>query len=191
MVAGLTLRVCSSFAHDFYANVISKGKATENEEVRVARIGAFVIGAVAIASAHLPAEPERRRSWSALAFAVAASANLPAILYSLFWKRFNTRGAVWAIYGGLVSAVVLVFSPVVSGAPTAMFEDGMDVPADQPGHHLDPVRLLPRVARIGDQEGQTRGEVRRTGGALPHRCRCPLAPRRAGAGTAPARRPFD
>ena len=53
----------------------------------------------------------------ALAFAVAASGNLPAILYSLFWKRFNTSGAVWAIYGGLISAVVLVFfSPVVSGA---------------------------------------------------------------------------
>ena len=54
----------------------------------------------------------------ALAFAVAASANLPAILYSLFWKRFNTPGAVWAIYGGLISAVGLViFSPVVSGKP--------------------------------------------------------------------------
>jgi cation/acetate symporter len=54
----------------------------------------------------------------ALAFAVAASGNLPAILYSLFWKRFNTTGAVAAIYGGLVSAVTLViFSPVVSGKP--------------------------------------------------------------------------
>ena len=52
----------------------------------------------------------------ALAFAVAASGNLPAILYSLFWKRFNTPGAVWAIYGGLATAVMLVFfSPVVSG----------------------------------------------------------------------------
>ena len=52
----------------------------------------------------------------ALAFAVAASANLPTILYSLFWERFNTRGALWSIYGGLISAVVLIaFSPVVSG----------------------------------------------------------------------------
>ena len=54
----------------------------------------------------------------ALAFAIAASANLPTILYSLFWKRFNTRGALWSIYGGLVSAIMLiVFSPVVSGKP--------------------------------------------------------------------------
>ena len=60
----------------------------------------------------------------ALAFAVAASANLPALLYNLFWKRFSTRGAVWSIYGGLIVCVVLVFfSPVVSGSETAMFTD--------------------------------------------------------------------
>jgi cation/acetate symporter len=53
----------------------------------------------------------------ALAFAVAASANLPVDLYNLFWRRFNTRGATWSIYGGLISCVVLVlFSPVVSGS---------------------------------------------------------------------------
>ena len=55
---------------------------------------------------------------------MAASGNLPAILYSLFWRRFNTPGAVWAIYGGLVTAVILViFSPVVSGKATAMISD--------------------------------------------------------------------
>jgi cation/acetate symporter len=54
----------------------------------------------------------------ALAFAIAASANLPTILYSLFWKRFTTRGALWSIYGGLISALTLIaFSPVVSGKP--------------------------------------------------------------------------
>jgi cation/acetate symporter len=56
-----------------------------------------------------------------LAFAIAASANLPSILYSLYWKRFNTRGSLWSIYGGLGSALVLItFSPVVSGSETAM-----------------------------------------------------------------------
>ena len=54
----------------------------------------------------------------ALAFAVAASANLPTILYSLFWKGFNTRGALWSIYGGLISSIgLIIFSPVVSGKP--------------------------------------------------------------------------
>ncbi len=52
----------------------------------------------------------------ALAFAVAASANLPTILLNIFWRRFNTRGALWSIYGGLASSIGLViFSPVMSG----------------------------------------------------------------------------
>jgi cation/acetate symporter len=54
----------------------------------------------------------------ALAFAVAASANLPTILYTLFWRKFTTQGALWSIYGGLIACVgLIIFSPVVSGAP--------------------------------------------------------------------------
>ncbi|GAA3447821.1 cation acetate symporter [Planomonospora venezuelensis] len=121
VVAGLTLASSSSFAHDLYAHVIKRGNVTDKEEVVVARISAFVIGAVAIGLSIL-AQGQNVAFLVALAFAVAASGNLPAILYSLFWKDFNTAGAVSAIYGGLVSAVVLViFSPVVSGSPTALF----------------------------------------------------------------------
>jgi len=123
VVAGLTLASSSSFAHDLYAHVIKRGKATESEEVRVARVAAFVIGAVAIVLG-IYAQKLNVAFLVALAFAVAASGNLPAILFSLFWKRFNTAGAVSAIYGGLGSAVVLVFfSPVVSGGPKALFTD--------------------------------------------------------------------
>jgi cation/acetate symporter len=115
VVAGLTLASSSSFAHDIYASVIKKGAATEGSEVRVARIAAFAIGAVAIVLS-IYAQSLNVAFLVALAFAVAASGNLPAILYSLFWKRFNTAGAVAAIYGGLISSVILViFSPVVSG----------------------------------------------------------------------------
>ena len=95
MVAGLTLASSSSLAHDLYANVIKKGKATERQEVVVARISAFVIGAVSIVLAIL-AQRLNVAFLVALAFAVAASGNLPAILYCLFWKRFNTTGATWA-----------------------------------------------------------------------------------------------
>ena len=103
-------------AHDLYANVFKKGRATEKDEIKVARIAAFVIGGIAIALA-IPAQKLNIAFLVALAFAVAASANLPSIIYNLFWRRFNTRGATWSIYGGLVSCVVLVFfSPVVSGA---------------------------------------------------------------------------
>jgi cation/acetate symporter len=60
----------------------------------------------------------------ALAFAVAASANLPTIVYSLFWKRFNTQGALWSIYGGLIICIgLIVFSPAVSGRASSMFKN--------------------------------------------------------------------
>ncbi|KHD72972.1 acetate permease [Actinoplanes utahensis] len=135
VVAGLTLASSSSLAHDFYASVIKRGKASEREEVGVARISALIIGAIAIALS-IFAQNLNVAFLVALAFAVAASANLPAILYSLFWKRFNTAGALWSIYGGLISAVVLVFfSPVVSGTATAMFpnQDWQFFPLSNPG----------------------------------------------------------
>ena len=90
----------------------------------------------------------------ALAFAVAASANLPTILYSLFWRRFNTRGALWSIYGGLASTIILIiFSPVVSGkvdaktgASLSMITDtGIDFhwfPLDNPGIVSIPLAFL-------------------------------------------------
>jgi len=135
VVAGLTLASSSSMAHDFYANVIKRGETTDRQEVVVARVSAFVIGAISIVLGIL-AKNLNVAFLVALAFAVAASGNLPAILYSLFWKRFNTTGAVSAIYGGLISAVLLVFfSPVVSGTPTSMFpnQDWQWFPLSNPG----------------------------------------------------------
>jgi cation/acetate symporter len=144
VVAGLTLASSSSLAHDFYASVVKKGQASERDEVRVARISAFGIGAVAIVLS-IFAQNLNVAFLVALAFAVAASGNLPAILYSLFWKRFNTSGAIWAIYGGLISAVLLVFfSPVVSGSPTAMFpnSDWHFFPLSNPGILSIPIGFL-------------------------------------------------
>jgi cation/acetate symporter len=123
VVAGLTITASASFAHDLYANVIKRGETSPDSEVRVARITAVVIGVIAIA-AGIFARNQNIAFLVALAFAVAASANLPTILYSLYWKRFNTTGALWSIYGGLASCVLLiVFSPAVSGSPTAMIKD--------------------------------------------------------------------
>ncbi len=120
VVAGLTLASSSSLAHDLYANVIKKGNASPEQEVKVARIAAFVIGGLSIILA-IAAQGLNVAFLVALAFAIAASGNLPAVLLSLFWKEFNTRGAVWAIYGGLFSAVGLIaFSSVVSGAATSL-----------------------------------------------------------------------
>ncbi|GAA5141583.1 cation acetate symporter [Nocardioides marinquilinus] len=146
VVAGLVLTSSTSVAHDIYNSVLRKGTATEREEIRMTRFAAAGIGIVAIALA-IPARNLNIAFLVALAFAVAASANLPSLVYNLFWRRFNTRGAVWSIYGGLTSALVLVFfSPVVSGKTgvdaegntitAALFPLGVDFhwfPLENPG----------------------------------------------------------
>ncbi|WP_084337762.1 solute symporter family protein [Actinomadura oligospora] len=124
VVAGLTLASSSSFAHDLYANVFKRGKTGERDEVRVARVSALVIGAIAIVLS-IFARGLNVAFLVALAFAIAASANLPTLLFSLFWKRFNTSGAVAGIYGGLVSAVGLVLlSPICWGGKSATIPKG-------------------------------------------------------------------
>ena len=145
VVAGLTITASASFAHDIYGQVIKKGEGGADSEVRVARMTAVVIGALAIVGGVF-AKDQNIAFLVALAFAVAASANLPTIIYSLFWKRFNTRGALWSLYGGLISVVTLIiFSPVVSGkpadpvtglSPSMITDPGVDFhwfPLDNPG----------------------------------------------------------
>jgi cation/acetate symporter len=115
VVAGLVLAAASAMSHDLWVGVIKGDKATSDEEVRAARICSVLVGILAIVIGIL-AQGQNVAHLVALAFAVAASANLPTILYSLFWERFNTRGALWSIYGGLISSIGLIaFSPVVSG----------------------------------------------------------------------------
>ena len=119
VVAGLTITAATSFAHDIYATS-SRATGHRGEQVRVSRITVVVIGILAIGLGILAAG-QNIAFLVALAFAVAAAANLPTILYSLYSPRFNTRGALWSMYGGLISTLVLiVFSPAVSGAKTAM-----------------------------------------------------------------------
>ncbi|AFU00344.1 solute symporter family protein [Nocardia brasiliensis] len=120
VVAGLTITAATSFAHDIYAGVVKRGKVDDVKQVKVSRITAVVIGVIAIGLGIL-ANGQNIAFLVALAFAVAAAANLPTILYSLFWRRFNTTGALFSMYGGLISTIVLiVFSPAVSGNKTAM-----------------------------------------------------------------------
>ena len=119
-VAGLTLASSTSFAHDLYGAVIRSGKATAAEEVRVARIATVVIGLVSIGLA-ITAQGLNVAFLVGLAFAIAASANLPAVLMTMFWKKFNTRGAIFAIYGGLgMALLLLVLSPNFTGASNSL-----------------------------------------------------------------------
>lgn len=117
VVAGLTISASASFAHDFWTNVVHhEVERRPGEEVLVARLTAFVVGAVAITIAILLGPTANVAFLVGLAFAVAASANLPVIVLSLFWKRFNTTGAVTGLGTGLVSSIALILvSPSVMG----------------------------------------------------------------------------
>ena len=145
VVAGLTITAAASFAHDIYSNVIRKGKADSKTEVKVARRTVLVIGAVSIIGG-IGVQGQNIAFLVALAFAVAASANLPTILYSLYWRRFTTRGAVWSMYGGLISCILLIaFSPVVSGSEDAMLGANIDFaifPLSNPGIISIPLGFL-------------------------------------------------
>jgi cation/acetate symporter len=159
VVAGLTITASASFAHDVYANVIKNGDASPDEEVKVARRTALVIGAVAIVGGIL-VNGLNIAFLVALAFAVAASANLPTILYSLFWKRFNTTGALWSIYGGLASCVLLIiFSPVVSGEKSVIFKsvDFHVFPLSNPGIISIPLSFL--LGIVGTYVGAKREKI--------------------------------
>lgn len=142
VVAGLTISASTSFAHDFYTNVLHRGtERRPGEEVRVARITAFVVGAAAIAIAISLGPKANVAFLVGLAFAVAASANLPVIVLSIFWKRFNTRGAVCGLAAGLVSSIALILvSPSVHLLATPWF------PLKNPGIVSIPIGFLGAIA---------------------------------------------
>jgi cation/acetate symporter len=107
VVAGLVLSAASAFAHDFYGHIIRKGNVREKEQVRAARLASVGVAVISILLA-LFAQKLNVAFLVALAFAVAASANLPVLVFTVFWKRFNTTGAVTGMLIGLISALVLV-----------------------------------------------------------------------------------
>ncbi|MBT9282230.1 MAG: cation acetate symporter [Hydrogenibacillus schlegelii] len=135
VVAGLVLAASGAFAHDIYTNVIKRGAVDERKQFVVARVTALVVGAVAIAIGIL-AKGQNVAYLVALAFAVAASANLPAILFSLYWKRFNTAGAVSGMIVGAATAVTLVMI-----GPSVMGKDAL-FPLANPGIVSVPVGFL-------------------------------------------------
>ncbi|MFC5449625.1 solute symporter family protein [Paenibacillus aestuarii] len=118
VVAGLVLSAASAFAHDFYGHIIRKGKATEKEQVRSAKLASVGVAIVSIILS-LYAQKLNVAFLVALAFAVAASANLPVLVFTVFWRRFNTVGAVTGMLVGLISALVLVIISPNVWDPTA------------------------------------------------------------------------
>jgi cation/acetate symporter len=120
VVAGLVLSASGAVAHDIWSSMIRKHKDSEDEEVIVARIAAVAIGIIAIIIAVIGGSGLNVSFMVGLAFAVAASANFPALLLALTWRRFNTSGAITGVVVGVVSSIFLVIvSPKVwPGADT-------------------------------------------------------------------------
>src|SRR5579864_842627 len=143
VVAGLTISATTSFSHDFWTNVIHNGvERKPGEEVMVARISAFVVGAVAIGIAIVLGPTANVAFLVALAFAVAASANLPVIVLSIFWRRFNTLGAVSGLVVGLLASIGLILigpslmgidPPTVTGTARHLIQAKPLFPLENPG----------------------------------------------------------
>jgi cation/acetate symporter len=141
VVAGLTISASTSFAHDFFTNVIHHGKeARPGEEVKVARITAFVVGGLSIAIAIKLGPKVNVAFLVGLAFAVAAAANLPAIVFSVFWPRFNTGGAVGSLLVGLGSSIGLILL-----SPDGMNPEHPMFPLHNPGIVSIPLGFLGAV----------------------------------------------
>ncbi|MEY4593186.1 MAG: hypothetical protein RIR18_2081 [Pseudomonadota bacterium] len=107
VVSGLALAGASAISHDIYARVIKKGQVSETDEIRVSRLATIVLGFVAIFLGIL-FEKQNVAFMVGLAFGVAAAANFPVLILSMYWKGLTTRGALFGGYGGLISAVMLV-----------------------------------------------------------------------------------
>jgi cation/acetate symporter len=160
VVAGLTIAASAAFAHDIWFTVVRKQQEDERLQVLVARITAAVIGLLAIVLA-IALRSLNVAFLVGLAFAVAASANVPAILLTLYWRRFNTTGMIAGMLTGLLSAVVLiVLSPSVMGvdapgvAARHLIQAAPLFPLDNPAIVSVPLGFLAAVvgALLGPQE---------------------------------------
>jgi cation/acetate symporter len=118
VVAGVVLAASGAAAHDVYGTVMRKGQATERDEIRAGRMAVGVIGVVGVAVAEVAGKTFNVQLLTGLTFAVAASANFPALLLALTWRRFNTMGALVGIGSGLIAAIALIIlSPQVWSGP--------------------------------------------------------------------------
>ncbi len=156
VVAGLTISASTSFAHDFWVNVVHHGtERRANETVLVARIAALAVGAASILLAIVLGPTSNAGVLATLAMAVAASAHFPVIVLSIFWRRFNTLGAIAGLSAGLVSSIALILlSPTFMGidplgaSDTArhLFQSKAWFPLENPGIVSVPLGFLAAIA---------------------------------------------
>jgi cation/acetate symporter len=107
VVAGLTLSGAAALSHDLWVNVVRHGAANEREQLRVAKIATAALGVLAVVLG-IAFKGQNVAFMVGLAFAIAASANFPALVMSLLWRRFSTSGAVASMIAGNLASVVLI-----------------------------------------------------------------------------------
>jgi cation/acetate symporter len=143
VVSGLALAGASSISHDLYARVIKKGKVTEEKEIRVSKIATICIGIVAICLGLL-FEKQNVAFMVGLAFGVAAAANFPVLILSMYWKGLTTRGALTGGYSGLVSAVMFVL--LSKSVWVNVFHNAAPIfPYEQPALFAMPIAFLAAI----------------------------------------------
>jgi cation/acetate symporter len=113
VVAGLTLSGAAALSHDLWVNVVRKGEVPEAEQLKVARYASVALAVLAMVLG-ITFKGQNVAYMVGLAFAIAASANFPALILSIFWKKFTTNGALYSMVFGTVSTILLIyFSPTV------------------------------------------------------------------------------
>lgn len=154
VVAGLTIAGSSAFAHDIWLNIVKGGREDEREQVLVAKVTAVVVGILSIILAIL-LRYSNVAFLVGLAFAIAASANVPSIVLSLFWRRFTTQGMIAGMLTGLIASIVLIIlSPAIMGidpagtAPSAahLIQAKAIFPLENPGLVSIPLGFLVAIA---------------------------------------------
>ena len=164
VVAGITLTAAATLAHDIHAYAVRRGHLSQAKEVRTVRWSAVLFGLVGIGLS-IAAQGYNVQFLSMLAVTVAASAVLPALVHSLFWRGYNRTGLLWSVYGGAALAIGLqVISPTVSGRPGTLFPalDFAWFPLQSVGLVSIPASFLLGWAgsRYGRGNGGTRGAAR-------------------------------
>uniref|UniRef100_A0A831XD00 Cation acetate symporter n=1 Tax=Geobacter metallireducens TaxID=28232 RepID=A0A831XD00_GEOME len=126
VVSGLVLAASAAIAHDIYVNVIKDGHADQHEQVMAARITSLCVGAAGIIIG-IAAEKQNVAHLVALAFAVASSGNLPVVVMSLFWRKFNTAGVISGLVVGTIASIALVMISPNMTYPKVVAADAMKV----------------------------------------------------------------
>ena len=144
VVAGLTLSGAATLSHDLWVNVVRDGHADGREQLRVARVATVVLAAISIVLG-ITFKGQNVAFMVGLAFAIAASANFPALVLSIFWKRLTTAGAVTSMVVGTLATVALIWLSPTIQVDILKHESAM-FPMRNPGLVTIPLSFVAAIA---------------------------------------------